>query len=160
MYAIATLALTLFCAEVSFAQTPTKPLLQKTDVATRVDTEPGQNLGARKTAIETDLRDILSRLSSIYTRTQIAVGRLTDSPKIDTVKAQAELVVAGNALAAAKLSIDAFSNVDVSNEKNNGLAIVALKEQAKKSEDSLRIARTGLINALAELKLALGNNAQ
>lgn len=147
LIAIGLLALPAF----TFAQAPkqtTTPAAQ----AAKVQTEP---LTVRKQKVEAQLLSIFEQLSTIHTRTQLAVDRLTQND-IDTVRAQTQLTNANIFLNEAKLNIDAFSKIAVTDDKAfPAEKTVALKEAVRKSEESLKLVRDSLISSLAHLKATL-----
>jgi hypothetical protein len=140
-----------------FAQA-SKP--QVPPAAVPVKVEP---LSVRKQSIETQLRDISTRLTTIYSRTNIAVARLTEKD-VDIKKAQAQLAIANTALISAKLNLDTFAAIPVNDEEKDKVKVstttAALKESVLKSETSLKEARDALIATLVSLKAAINISIQ
>lgn len=120
-----------------------------------VDTSD-QSLQARKDIAEKDFKSVALQLSVFVTRTQAALDRIS-TKSIDTGATQDELSLANDSLIEAKANLSVFSKVVVpadSGEKTDK-ASLELKASAKKTEDSLKEAKTHIINAISILKDAL-----
>lgn len=153
--------LAVLVPSLSFAQNAavfgTKDEVKAGETATTPAEIKDSPLSAKKLYVETQLKNLLSQLGTISTRTQAAIDRLSDK-NIDTTAAQAQLDKAGVALTNAKISIDAFSAIQVidTTDKAKTAALTAsLKEAVKKAEDNLKISRDALIQSLSLLKVSI-----
>lgn len=114
-------------------------------------------LSVKKVYVEGQLKNVLAQLTAIHTRTQLAVDRLTEK-KVATFEAQNDLDRAALALNDARLTIDAIIATEAPKEVDRPkvLSVTAsLKEQVKKTEESLQIARLAMMESLVTLKSAL-----
>jgi uncharacterized membrane protein len=154
LYSIGALLLILIPGIIFAQAKPQGPSVNAAPVA-QLKAEP---LSVRKLAIETQLRDIYARLSSVYTRTTVAVERLGEND-IDIKKTQEQLLIANTALTNAKLAIDAFAAIQVNDEEKDKVKVAAttasLKDAVMKSEAALKDARVALIQSLSNLKAAI-----
>lgn len=110
-------------------------------------------LAQRRDAVAAQLLDLTTKFSTYATRTQLTIDRLT-AKSINTGKAQDELTLSVNGLAAAKLSLDTLTKIEVP-DTNQDKAVVEIKDSVKKIQDQLKDARTHLINALTSVKVAV-----
>ena len=134
---------------ISYAQAPKTPVVAP--APTLFDTTANAPLSARKQFVDTNLRDLLSRLSAIHTRVQIASARLGTNG-IDTASANLALSTAQTALTTAKTHLDTFTATPVDEKP---ATVLTLRTQAKLAEDNLKIARTSIIQSLDTLKITL-----
>jgi hypothetical protein len=136
------------------AVTVTKPVVAEEKKSP--ETVKTEALSVRKAYVEGQLGVLLTQLTTIYTRTQIAVDRLEDK-NIDTKASQADLVKANTALNSARTKIDVFSQIEVSDTDKTKEAQVSatLKQAVQEIESDLQSARQSLITSLANLKAAV-----
>jgi len=141
---------------VSYAQVPAAGGAQPKNpvvapAPTLFDVNANAPLSARKQFVDTNLRDLLTRLNGVYTRVQVASARLGTNG-IDTTSAALSLTTAQTALTTAKTHLDIFTATPVD---NNPTTVTTLRAHAKSAEDSLNTARTSIIDSLAALKITL-----
>lgn len=144
------LALSLFGVTTQgFAQTasPITPAAQPA----LFDSTGATTLAGRKQFVETSLRDLYTKLSTLHTRVQIATTRLGNNG-IDIARANTSLATAQVALFNAKISLDTFTAVVVDEKP---ATVLTLRTQAKNAEDNLKVARTAIIESLSTLQLTL-----
>jgi hypothetical protein len=154
-YTFIFIILAALAPSVSFAQvTPAAKPETPNQTALAVDAK-AEALSVRRQKVDAQLRGILTQFTTIYTRISIAIDRLAEND-INIDKARLELNKANLALAEAKLNIDAFGKIPVTDEADKAKGTSALlKESVKKSEDSLKVVRDTLIQTLVDLKLTL-----
>jgi len=133
----------------SYAQTTKTPVV--TTPPALFDTQANAPLSTRKQYVETNLRDLLTRLSDVHARVQIATTRLGTNG-IDTTTATIALTVAQTALTSANSHLALFTATPVDDRAST---VTTLRTQAKAAEDSLKSARTNIIESIASLKLTL-----
>ncbi len=110
-------------------------------------------LGTRRDNVVLQLTDINTRLTTFTARTQLALDRLAQK-NIGTGKAQAELTIATNDLASAKLALDALAKIEIP-EENQEKVTLEIKASVQKIQDQLKDARAHLITTLSILKTTL-----
>jgi hypothetical protein len=137
----------------------TKGALQaKAVVSTPVIDDTLIPLATRRDTVVLQLRDINARLAVFGTRTQVALDRLADKG-IATGKAQSELTLSTNGLAAAKLSLDALSAIVIPDTDQDKTS-VDIKASVIAIQTQLKDARTHLITALTSVKASLALSAE
>lgn len=147
--ALTILVLPVFAHAAATPTTPQTPVVDVTDI-----TNPalqGKPLTARKNAVQASLQDILTQLTTISNRTQVAVNQLTLNG-LDTTKAQTDLLYTNASLTKAKIDIEAFSNVTISPKASPSATLDILKNSANTAENSLADTKKHLIDTLADLK--------
>jgi|GEM_PF-3395892 len=151
-YILSTITLVLAIvgfSTVSYAQAPKTPVVAP--APTLFDTTANAPLSVRKQFVETNLRDLLSRLSDVHTRVQVASARLKTN-SIDTISADLALTTAQTALTTAKTHLDTFTATPVDEKP---ATVTTLRTQAKLAEDNLKIAHASIIKSLETLKITL-----
>jgi len=151
-YILSTITLVLTIvgfSTVSYAQTPKTPVVAPAPAL--FDVNATASLTVRKQFVDTNLRDLLTRLNTVYTRVQVASARL-ETNGIDTTSADLALITAQTALTTAKTHLDMFTAIPVDEKP---ATVVSLRAQAKSAEDNLKIARASIIESLATLKITI-----
>ena len=109
-------------------------------------------LTARKTKTEADLRALESQFRLFVIRTQLTIDRLA-TKDIDTTSAQSELTASLAALNAAKTDLDLLTTIIITDDMDEKtLEKTGLKPTILNIQDSLKLARTHLIQSLSVLK--------
>lgn len=149
---IAALALSTAVAQ---AQTATTSLTANAAGAVSTPTpvvETPLTLTERKTKAETDLRALETQFRLFTTRTQLTIDRL-GTKGVDTETAQTELTAAVTSLNSAKVNLDLFAAIVVTDDmKEDVVEKTGLKASLTKIQDNLKEARTHLIQSLTTLK--------
>lgn len=150
----------------AFAETlPTKSDLtasaQNTKEAPLDSKKPETKLTlTKKQKTETDLRGTSQRLKLVIDRTQVLLDLLTKKDK-ETTNAQTALDAAKASLEEANSAIDQFSGIFPPEVKKGELVeetaytpkeIIIFKDPLKKAQESLKSAKTSLLESIAELK--------
>jgi hypothetical protein len=117
-----------------------------------VATEAPLTLTARKTKAETELRALESQFRLFVTRTQLTIDRLA-TKGVDTTSAQTQLSSSLTALNTAKTDLEFFATIIVTDDMDEkAIEKSGLKPALVNIQDSLKVARTHLIESLTTLK--------
>lgn len=134
---------------VSYAQTVKSAVVAP--APTLFDIQANTSLTVRKQFVETNLRDLITKLDAVYTRVAIASDRLS-SNGIDSTLSDKSLAIAQTALIAAQTHLDTFVLVPVDEKP---ATIATLRTHAKLAEESLRNARAAIIESISALKVTI-----
>ena len=146
-----------FSASIAHAQVSSTDLTATATTGTPVQQTPEipLTLTQKKVKAETDLRTLESQFRLFVSRTQLTIDRLT-TKGVDTTKAQAELTAALTALNTTKANLDLFTTIVISDDMDEkAVEKSGLKPALVSIQESLKIARTHLIQSLAELKTSV-----